>query len=145
MAWYVEYLLRNTYQIRSDIMGGNRSSIVDVDDPVYNDLLLVEKTVKFLISKKRISPRESNILDLLILGNNVNSISYKVKLTRVTVSEIISDICYRVGFILGGLFTDAGYVDYMEEKYGLTPQQCDIARKYITSNYKYSVRRQFEI
>jgi hypothetical protein len=125
-------------------MGSNLVSTTNIDDPLYNDLLLVEKTVKFLINRKRINHRERLILSLLINGHNINSISEVMNLTRITVVSVVHDICYRIGFILGGMFTDIGYIDYMEDKYGLTPQQCDRARKYITSNYKYSVRRKIE-
>lgn len=131
MSWIVASLLNNRERIRST---------ADINSDEFNDLLLIEKAIETLLSEKRISKEE---LELLGVTDNDgyeknNGLS---KYERHTLSKKRAQICDRIAYYLGGYFTDDGYLDHMQKKHKLTQSQVDILRKYINGRNKHRIIR----
>ena len=160
-SWYVEFLLRNRLVILSnlvppdsnlslydmkdslsleevDVVDQDPSYIVNLDDDVYNDLLIVEKTVKDLIKENRFSKKEKKILALTLNGKNIVDIERLSGISRITVSKILGNITDRIAFILGGEFTNEGFLEYMKEKYRLSNEQLNTINSFMVSNKRHS-------
>lgn len=133
--WYVGYLLLNREEIRS---GLNLES--DLDSDQYNDLLTVENKLEEFIQKGLISNDELNLLNLY-LNMNVSAISKELDLSRPTIQKAFNSICRKIGISLGGMFTDDGYISYMQEKYKLTDEQVETLQRFITSNIRFKLAK----
>jgi hypothetical protein len=145
-SWYVETLLRNRHKIREHIFtsGGSDSEdgclspslTVDLEDEDYNNLLLVEKTLTELVENDRLSDSEFLIFKKMLEYKTLSEIVQETGFTRMWVSKFIEDVCDRIAFILGDIFTNEGYLNRLAEKNHLTDAQIDKARLYMNSNAK---------
>ncbi len=160
MSWYVESILKSSYTIRSSIaempeliyrpisivsmdnFDTHPSYSFEFDSDSYNDLLIIESTINELCDNGQISESELLIIYLVGDGSSFSAIESKIDLARVTITKIFTEVCDRISYTLGGIFTDDGYLDYMKNKYNLTDEQIDKAREYIKSKYRYANRRQ---
>lgn len=141
-SWYVETLIRGGYLIRELIA---RRSIgyleeveyLDLENEDYCNLLLVEKTLKSIKDNKHISEKERIILEKMLESKSLSQIEQETGFTRATVAKVFERLCDRVAFILGDIFTNDGYLNYLAERNNLTDDQVEIARKYMNSNKKY--------
>lgn len=161
-AWYVEFLLRNRAGIRSnieskilqDIVEPKSRYIVSIDeiecleepkytinleDDVYNDLLIVERKVKDLVKAKMLTKKEIIILRKILEGKNIADIESESGISRITVSKIFSELCDRIGYLLGGEFTDEGFLDYLKDKYKLNNEQLETLTEFLGSNKRHSI------
>jgi len=167
-SWYVEFLIRNRYRIRSSIYktstiqvaldeftetsdeesatfaldSDSRASVaaVDVDlyDDIYNDLLLVEKELQRLYTESRMTESELEITRSFLLGKNIVDVELESGISRITISKIFSNLCDRISFHLGGTFTNEGLLDYFIDKYQLNPEQIARLQNYIVSNRRHT-------
>jgi hypothetical protein len=161
-SWYVEFLLRNRAGIRSnieskvlqDIVEPKSRYIVSIDeiecieepkytinleDDVYNDLLIVERKVKELAQAKMLTKKELIILRKILDGKNIADIEDESGISRITVSKIFSALCDRIGYLLGGEFTDEGFLDYMKDKFKLDNEQLETLTGFLGSNKRHSI------
>ena len=148
MSWYVESLLRNSESIKSGVVGslvydgdGDYGESIDLDSDTYNDLLIVEDTVKKLTYSGYLNSTEISIIKLVYNSKSLLQISMELKLSRITVSKIFSKLCDKLAFFLGREFTDEGYLDYMREKYHLTSNEIIKAKNFMASNKRHMIRR----
>jgi len=137
-SWYVETLLRNREQIRSDILSTEdtfNDTIVniDFDNFDYNNLLLVEKTLQDLIDNGQLSKKEIRIINAILAYKSLVQIESELHIHRTIVAKTFERVCDRIAFILGDYFTNEGYLDYITEKYGLDEAHVEKARTYISS------------
>lgn len=135
MSWIVEHLVRNRDTIRS--VYGNEGGL---DSDVYNNLLILESKIDELHNSGVLSD-----LDIIIL-ESVNDIYLRDKLSTIikdrhTYSRVFSQICERISYFLGGYFTDDGFLESMAIGYGLTEEQVDIIRKYMSSRFRHKMIR----
>jgi hypothetical protein len=143
-SWYVEMLIRNREYIRGGIYSGVRSDLsepsyaLNLDDDLYSDLLIVEKTIKYLYKEHRLSKKEVQILRLFLDGKNIVDVEKETGITRLTVSKIFTELCDKVGYLLGGQFNDEGFIDYMVDKYDLTSEQANRLASFLESNKRHS-------
>lgn len=144
-SWYVEVLLRNREQIRSNIVTKTDVPFdieeeVDLDDDVYNDLLVVEKTLKDLIVTCQLSAKELLVTRLILDHKTLFQIKQITSLDEETVSDAFDRVCNKIAMILGYEFTDNGYLEIFAKKYKLTEQQKEVARNFMNPKYKSTVK-----
>jgi|WetSurSiteA1Bulk_404760.scaffolds.fasta_scaffold07284_6 hypothetical protein len=138
-SWYVKTLIQNKETIKRNIYKESAGKIessytIDFEDMDYNNLLLIETLIEKLIQSNSISDREIVVLNQILAGNSIAMIEKSLGISRITLTKILDDLCDRVAFILGGEFTNEGYLEYMREKYNLTEEQITKARDYMISN-----------
>jgi len=132
MSWIVQHLL-----INSEVLHAQS----DFESDEYNNLLVVEKKIEELLDKGLLSERELNILNVVASGDLYGDLDESLGLNRRTVYKIFNDICEKISFSIGDVFTDAGYISYMAEKYNLTARQIEKLENFITSNLKHKIMR----
>jgi DNA-binding CsgD family transcriptional regulator len=142
-GWYVELLLMNREAIRQNIYNneyeestGLIESFVDLDDATYNDLLDVERAVNILVKNGSLDRQELDVINLVISIKSLSKAGRELGLSRATITKIFKNACFKVSYFLGGHFTDDGYIDYLKEKYKLTPEQVEKIYKYLEGNYR---------
>jgi len=145
-AWYVESLIKNQESIWQNMYkeanSGNEPGYeLDLYDEDYNNLILVQKQIKRMLESGLLSEKEVLVLESTLEGKTAADIEKEFGLSRLTISKIFSDICDRIALILGREFTNDGYLDYMANKYNLTPEQVEKAREYMSSNKRHAIMR----
>jgi len=140
-SWYVGTLIKNCELIRSRIFDIPEAGIIsfttveldsvehyalysmDFDNFDYNNLLLVEKQIVSLIRTNQISESELEMLNAVSTGRTYLSLSKSLRVSRTTITKVFSEVCERISFYLGGVFTNSGYLEYIGNKYDLTLEQ----------------------
>lgn len=85
----------------------------------YNNALLIQKCVENLNKQGLLSETEKDILQAVFEGYNYTEISRLYKLDRQTVSQIFDNVTDRIAYILGDEFTDAAFLERIENIQGL--------------------------
>jgi hypothetical protein len=135
--WYVGYLLLNKEAIRFKAQEDYPNDFSEFDE--YNDLLLVEKKLNDFINNNLITAYELNLFNLYFdYPTNIIVQKSGVK-NEDTIDKNFLGICERIGYALGGMFTDDGYSEYVKNKYKLSDEQCLEVKKYIQSALKYKL------
>lgn len=122
--WYVEHLLLNKDEIKNKH---------DLNSDEFNDLILVEKTLDKML--------------LLFSKNELMAIDYyyhkvlisKTKKQKSLLYGHFRTVCKKVASVLGDVFTDSGYVDYMSCKYNLDEDQIERLKSYMESVYRHTI------
>jgi hypothetical protein len=158
-SWYVEFLLKNQNNIRSSIMGSNivgLSPLIGIteielefeedifykfgavefnfEDETYQDLLMIEKTIEELRQAHKISSAEYDIVELIKNNTNIRDIISKLDLDKRTVYGVFSSVCERIAYILGGYYTNEGFLDKICKNRKLTEEQIQKIRNYFNKN-----------
>src|SRR5574339_259984 len=128
MSWIIQSLLNDRERIKEEC---------NVDDDDFNDLLLIEKAVDTLREKTLLSLEDLEVLKM----RESSSPPLVTKGEKFTRQRKFSALCDRIAYYLGGYFTDDGYLDYMQIKYGLTSEQVNTLREFIKSEYKHKIMR----
>lgn len=135
MSWVVSHLIRNRNIIKS-----NQSNNSNFDDDDYNNLIILESKIKSLHQHEILSD-----FDLIILDSvNDNVLHDKLKSVikdRHTLSNSFSQICKKIGFYLGGYFTDEGFLENMRINYKLNDNQLSELRSYMTGKFRNKLKR----
>lgn len=149
MSWYVKTLVRYSKYIKETTYNPkDMVTFVDdlseddsfgfISDPQYldmfNDLLAVEKAIKVLRERKTISDLEMAILILLSDGNTLTDIAIRSGVSQDSAKLALKTVTDKVGFYLGSVFTDEGYLDYLVENYNLTDEQMEKAERYMNNS-----------
>jgi hypothetical protein len=166
MSWIIQHLLSNKTRIKEqtniyekEYRSFNPSSLIhslDVDnstvkgqgylDPLlenddYNDILLVEKSIKELTLKGVLSDYDLQVLDFVRDGNISFSGETGFDRGRETLVKDFEYLCERLAFYMGGYFTNDGYIDELAVKYKLDAVQEAAMREYIQSRYRHTLIR----
>jgi hypothetical protein len=113
----------------------------DFESDSYNNLLIIENKIKELAKNGTIEPFELAILDYVSTNKSYDELEELLGISRQVISKYFSNICNKISFNLGGIFTDAGYLEYMKENYRLSEEEIEIIQKHIDSPYKHTIRR----
>lgn len=132
MSWIVQNLVRNSPALKSTH---------DIDSDEYNNLLLIEKEIDRLIKLNILSQRERTILEMLSNGATTYDLTLKLNSSRVTIDKEIKKVCELLAYFLGGEFTDAGYLNYMQEKYSLSDDEISSLKEYMNGKYSKRIKR----
>ncbi len=122
---------------------GFLTEVSDFYNDDYNNLLLVENKLKELIENKQLSTEEANVTIGILQHKSLKELGKELNIKdRRTLIDIFRRVCTRLEFILGGDFSDEGYLDYMAEKYNLSESEIQKARDYMNSNKIYFLTQQ---
>ena len=130
MSYYVESLILNRDTIRAS---------PDIESDEFNDLLMVERTVKDLQTKGVLSKEDIAILRCVSDLSNFNMAEEQFDSSRITISKKFEEACNKIAFALGNIFTDVGYLNYMGKKYDLTEEQLNTLNIFINSRFKHKL------
>lgn len=158
-AWLVEYLLKNQYRIREHIIEvhppghyfSDYYNEMDIDldsayntnllivtysfeDETYNDLLQVEKAIENLRADKKLTNLEYKIILMMEDSIRIEKMEKILKLDKRTIHKIFSNVCERIAYILGGYFTNEGFIDRICRRKKLTEEQVQKIRNYFMKN-----------
>jgi hypothetical protein len=132
MSWYVENLLLNRESLRASAMKHRHGVVyVDLTGNDYNNLLLLEKTIANLHESGHITDREIKVINLISTKKPLRELEKENKPARHSLAKIFFNVCKKLAFILGGEFTDEGYLEYIQRKYKLNNKQVEQARMYM--------------
>lgn len=115
--WYVGYLLINEEDIHKTL---------DIESDEYNDLMAVKEALK------DVSFKDNQL---------VNFNLYLSGVIKKSTCNAFNNVCEQIAEILGGVFTDEGYVQYMTDKYNLSTEQTHKLKEFMLSTYKYKLMR----
>lgn len=132
MAWYLQILLKNKVEIKSKS---------DINSDEYNDLIVVEKKIEDLYNAGIVSKNELSLIDYMEDGKPIVNSKKSFGKNRMSVAKDFRNLCSKIAFYIGGIFTDEGYIDYMKTKYNLTDEQVIKMRDYMESKYKNKLMR----
>lgn len=105
MSWIVGEYIRQLHYIKER---GN------INSDVYNNALMIEKTLEDMLENKNITQRESDVVWAVSAGYSYSEIARMLSLHRLTVSQIFKDVTDRISFILGGELTDGAFLERIE-------------------------------
>lgn len=150
MGWYVELLILNRDEIRESVLnelsgleaGGILSNSVlstnsALESDEFNDLLLVEREIDKFTNNNLISEKELEVMNLVMNSPSFNKAQFDGDYSRPTISKIFRDVCDRISFSLGGVFTNEGFLEHMRFKYHLTSEEVVLLEKYLLSKYRH--------
>lgn len=132
MSWYVENLLLNRDSIRaSTVIVDGGYTYVDLTGNDYNNLLVLEKTIDELYELGIITDKELKVIDQIATAKPLRELEKEDSMARHSLSRIFYTVCEKLAFILGGEFTDEGYLKYIQHKFKLNDKQVEQAREYM--------------
>ena len=76
------------------------------------------------------------LLNELIYGKTITQLSKEHGLSRVTTAMKIDALTDKLSMYLGGIYTDEGFLKYMQKKYRLNDEQVTLLEEKIKGNYK---------
>ncbi len=132
MSWLVENYIINKESIKSS---------ADINSDEYMDILIIEKLIKRLNKNGVINNKEMRVLDLMSQGYTIDDISREFHANRVTISAVFNFVCEKIAFILGGYFTDDGFLEYMKEKYEFDIDTMEKISRFLHSSKKHRIKR----
>jgi hypothetical protein len=130
--WYTEYLLLNRRDIKAK---------ADIESDEFNDLLLVEKELNKLVKENIVTEEEFRILNLILDSGSLNELEGSGNSSNEKLSRIFTEVCDRLSFMLGDVFTNEGYANYLVEKYELSQWDVEVILEYMESKYRHSILR----
>jgi hypothetical protein len=126
MAWFIERLLTNSVRLHS-----NR-----LDSEMLGYLLTLESKIKKLKGKELLTFEEEELIYDLQHSKTITQLSKEMGLSRVTTATKIDALTEKLSMYLGGIYTDEGYLSYMQWRYKLNEREVQMLREKITGNYK---------
>lgn len=127
MSWITQHLLRNSVSIKSS---------PDIESDEYNNLLVIESKINALHDSGFLSDIDLWIIELMADGKPIKNLEAEVGKNRITISKTFIQICDRISYLLGGYFTDDGFLDNMRESYNLDDAQIEKLKEYMSGKFK---------
>jgi len=103
MSWKIGLYLRDLPYIKEN---------PDINSDVYNDALIIEKTIKDMDKKGLLTDFEKDVIMGIYSGYNFSEIARLLNADRQRVSNTYKEVTDRIAFILGGEFTDAAIIEH---------------------------------
>ena len=132
MSWIIQTILKNREEIREK---------QDIDSDEFNDLLVIEGKVDELYKEGFLSDIDMYIIDGISDGSNVSELTDSLGKSRIVIGKAFVQICDRIGYFIGGYFTDEGFLEHMKEDYRLSEDNLDKLRIYMGSRFKHKLMR----
>jgi len=123
--FYTKYLLLNKQEIYER---------GDIESDEFNDLLILLTKEEELFRQRKITAEEHALIN--------RAAEIKV-FSKVKDKEYLANnfelICIKLSTILGGVYTNSGYISYMQKKYNLNCEQLDKLENFMKNTRKYNV------
>jgi len=105
MSWVVGQYIRDMAFLKE---------ITDINSDVYNNALLVEQVVEKLVKENLITEFEKEVLWAIGAGYSYSEAARILGSHRLTISDTFNRLTDRIAFILGGDFTDSGFLERVQ-------------------------------
>ena len=133
MSWYVKYLILNSEIYKSlkenDYYYDEETSkpffIVKekmFDSDVVDDILTIEIKINDMLKNGFMGQKEKRVVELLKKGKTYRQAGKELKMSKDSVRNLFNNLCDKIAFSLGGIYTDSGFIEYMMKKYNLTEE-----------------------
>lgn len=132
ISWIVENLLLQRHEIRSKH---------SIEDDIYNDLLVLESKIEQLIREGILDSYEVDVINRVIEAQSLGKVAEDLGISKWLIGKQFHNACSKISFYLGGIYTDVGYAEYMQEKYNLTGEQIQRMIDYTQSLHRYRIKR----
>lgn len=130
MSWIIQTLLRNSIQTKEEHK---------MDSDSYNDLLILEKRIENLHKERVVTDFE---LDLIDYFSGKKPDNEKIRsMDRSVVQRKFTTLCNKLAYYLGGMFTDEGYLNYLQNKYNLSEEQIEELKTYMKGKHRHTLSR----
>ena len=103
--------------------------------------MIIEKVIGTLNQRGLLTPKENQVLQLRSEGYSFSEIGVLLGMGRITVSVLFGMTCQKISYILGGYFTDDGYLDYLMDKYHFSNEMMIKIDNYIHSAQRHRMKR----
>jgi hypothetical protein len=113
----------------------------DFDDPLFNDMLLVEKALVELYFNGELDRTDIEVLQTLSEGGSLVTMAQKEGIDVNMLIKRFFTACNKISYELQGHFTDAGYIKYMSDKYDLDEKQVKKMARYMQKSRRTRIRR----
>jgi len=130
MSWIVERLLIDRYRIKTT---------QPIDEDVWDRLIFLEKKIGTLYKEELVSDLEISVIKKMEENKSFSQIAYEMEMSRSTVTKIFRNACNRIAFYLGGYYTDDGFLDSLQENYGLSKEEVHKVYEKINSKYRHMI------
>jgi len=87
-----------------------------INSDVYNNALSIQLQLERLYEGGMLSEKELQVVTFTSFGYSFAEVSKRVGLEKKTVARIFKGVCDRIGFLLGGKFTDVGFAHDIASK-----------------------------
>jgi hypothetical protein len=148
-SWYISRLIKDSTAIRTgnnsdwgfmldclDLgedgafrLHENDGDLFDSDD--YNNLLILEKKINSLYSQGKLSLFELETIKEMSQNKSKYQLTKSLGKDYKTIMSIFDHLTEMLGFCLGGIFTNEGYLDYMVNKYKLSPEKSRMVESFM--------------
>jgi hypothetical protein len=83
----------------------------DIESDVYNNALSISNIIDKLFKGNNISEFDLDVLNYVASGYSYSDVARFMLTSRQRVTTSFKESCNKISFILGGDFTDAGFMD----------------------------------
>jgi len=132
MSWIIETLLIHKEEIRAK---------QDIESDEFNNLILVEGKIEDLYTNDLLSDIDMLIIDLVVDGKVSSEMEEILGKNRNAISKSFVQICDRIGYFLGGYFTDDGFLESMRLDYKLSEEDVERIKQRMGSRFKHKLIR----
>jgi hypothetical protein len=127
MVFYVQYLLLNYLTIKSK---------EDIELEEYQDLLVLEKKLQYLIANGLISKEDFDLLKRIINARSIKTLAKEMGKDYRTLVTFFQSMTDMLGNILGNTFTDEYWISHLSSKYNLNHDEIQKLKCYIEKPYR---------
>ena len=113
----------------------------DLDNSLFNDLLLVEKAIGVLYGTLELDENDLEVLQVISVGGSLVDMAQQKNIDVNMLIKYFFTSCNKLSYELQGHFTDAGYIKYMCKKHRLNEQQTNKMVKYMQKSRRTRIRR----
>ena len=103
----------------------------DIASDTYNHALSINVLIERLYKQDVISNKELLILNEVASGYSYAEIGSDIELDRKSVSKIFRRTCRKIGYILGGKFTDIGFAHDVASKHAFGHKELEQLDKFL--------------
>lgn len=132
MSWIVEHLLKNRVSIRTES---------DIDSDEFNNLIVVERKIEDLRASDLLTDLDMLIIEAVGDGKPLKELEEVIGRDKITISKSFVQVCERIGFSLGGYFTDDGFLSNLRDTYNLTPNQVSHIISHMKGKFKHKLMK----
>jgi len=136
MSWIVEVILLDRYNLPEN------PSIDFIGTNIYNDTTSVIEAIDDLMSEGVFSAEDVVFLDLVSSFGKFSLLENELGMQRNAIARKFKDLCGVISFYLGGWFTNEGFLEHMQNKYDLSDIQIELAREFMESSERYSIKKE---
>ncbi len=87
-----------------------------LESDVYSNALSISYLIKKLHGDGNLSQFDVNVLNEIASGYSYSEVAKRLTVSRLKVTTSFKESCNRMSFILGGSFTDAGFIDRFRKR-----------------------------